>query len=498
MSKKFLSGILAFTGLVLLAADTVASPSAGLTIASGPAMTVNRMGHYTVNLPDGKVVLFGGHGTSFVSLKTAEIYDPSGSTFSPLTMNYFHDAPALSRINGGKYLLAGGAADLGVAPGYATAEIFLPGTNAFLSVSSMKYGRMTCGAATLGDASVLIVGGWYDNNSATYGEVFIPGPDTFALTGALNTPRSWPMVVPTNDGKAVIFGGYGVLGGNITQQTELYNPADKSFSILSNSLFGADSGWISGTLLSYDRTLDQQRLTDGTYLFFAGKDSAYQLFTFDPATKAFAKAGDALVDTTLSFTAPIVDTVHHRAYVIGEQWGTGANASDRIKVCCFIINTTTWAWQIPTARDTLADSYFLSGIGVSILPGGKILISGGNSQTGYQTNFSPITSTLIATPDTQMASGIKAARLAVTGNSGPYAIRSVRNGLRLSSAIRENLTVKLHAVSGKTIAVLFTGIVEPAISYDFSLTGRKLGSGVYYCTLESAKNTKTVKLVLTK
>jgi hypothetical protein len=97
-----------------------------------------------------------------------------------------------------------------------------------------------------------------------------------------------------------------------------------------------------------------------------------------------------------------------------------------------------------------------------------------------------------------MASGIKAARLAVTGNSGPYAIRSVRNGLRLSSAIRENLTVKLHAVSGKTIAVLFTGIVEPAISYDFSLTGRKLGSGVYYCTLESAKNTKTVKLVLTK
>ena len=500
MSKKLLSGLLVCTGIVLSTINISGAPSAGLTIANGPVMNVNRMGHYTVNLPDGRVVLFGGHGTSFVSLKTTDIYYPSTNACSLLTMNFFHDAPALTKMFGNKYFIAGGAADLGVAPGYASAEIFQPLDNAFVPLSAhMKYGRMTCGAATLGgDSSILIVGGWYDNNSATYGEVFIPGPDTFALTGALNTPRSWPMVVPTNDGKAVVFGGYGVFGGNINQQAELYNPSDKSFGVLSNSLFGADSGWVSGTLLSYDRTLDQQRLTDGKYLFFAGKDSAYQLFTFDPVSKAFAKVGDALVDTTLSFTAPIVDTVHHRAYVIGEQWGTGANASDRIKICCFIFNTTTWVWQIPTDRDTLADSYFLSGIGVSILPGGKILISGGNSQTGYQTNFSPITSTLIATPDTQMATGIKTAQLAVTGNNGPYAIRSVRNGLRLSSAIRENLRVKLHSVSGKTIAVLFSGIVEPAISYDFSLTGRKLGSGVYYCTLESAKNTRTFKLILTK
>jgi hypothetical protein len=90
------------------------------------------------------------------------------------------------------------------------------------------------------------------------------------------------------------------------------------------------------------------------------------------------------------------------------------------------------------------------------------------------------------------------ARLTVTGNSSPYTIHPVKNGLRLTSDIRENLTVTLHSISGKTLAVLFAGIVEPAISYDFSLADLNLGTGVYYCTLKSAKSTKTVRLVLTK
>ncbi len=130
--------------------------------------------------------------------------------------------------------------------------------------------------------------------------------------------------------------------------------------------------------------------------------------------------------------------------------------------------------------------------------GGIILTTERDSFIASRTNFSPLDRADAVAPDSQLGTGVKTGRLSVTGNSGPYSIRVVENGLRLTSALRTNLTIKLHTISGRTIAVLFSGIVEPAISYDFSLSDKNLGSGVFYCTLETAVSKKTLRLVLTK
>jgi len=45
------------------------------------------------------------------------------------------------------------------------------------------------------NGKVLIVGGWYDNSSATYGEVYDPSSGIFAQTGAANVLRANPILI---------------------------------------------------------------------------------------------------------------------------------------------------------------------------------------------------------------------------------------------------------------------------------------------------------------
>lgn len=108
----------------------------------GPNMQVNRMAHYFVSLPDGKVALVGGHWTDFVALNTTEIFDPQTNSFvNLLQMNSPRDGSAVVKLKDGRYLIAGGAYDSGGAPGYDTAEIFKPADYSFTPVKNLKYAR---------------------------------------------------------------------------------------------------------------------------------------------------------------------------------------------------------------------------------------------------------------------------------------------------------------------------------------------------------------------
>ncbi len=90
-------------------------------------------------------------------------------------------------------------------------------------------------------------------------------------------------------------------------------------------------------------------------------------------------------------------------------------------------------------------------------------------------------------------------RVAVAGAAPKaYSVIPVGDGIRFHSSLRENLAISLCAVSGKIVVLLFSGIVEPSISYDFPLREKRLATGVYYCTMKSATKTVSVKLVLTR
>jgi hypothetical protein len=357
------------------------------------------MGHSLAALADGRVVLFGGHGTGFKALDTAEIWSPDTETFTVLTMNHTHDDPAFAMLEDGRLLLAGGSADLGI-PQFAAAELFDPATGVFAPVGDMIRFRSGAGAAAMKGGQVLIAGAWWTHNDAhTFGEVFNPSTGAFLATGALNTRRSHPVTLPTADGRAVVFGGSEVNGGPPVLSVELFDPASREFSVLQTELFPEDPGW---SVRREPRPVTGQRLSDGRYLLLATRtregNVRHLLFTFDPQTKTFAPFAvtPELPDgAQYSFWAPVVDNQRGRAHLLARA--TGSHPTD---LCLFTVDLATGALTKSDSTGNLRPAYYLYGAGVTLLQDGRLFISGG-SEDG--SNFKPVQETLIVTPVTSTA-----------------------------------------------------------------------------------------------
>ena len=400
MNTKFRLIIFVFAAFAVLAAAQKASAQyAGAAFTPGPNMTEPKMLHYIATLSDGRVAVFGGHTTGFVASGTANFYSPVNKTFTSQNMIYTHDYNAFVRLADGRFLLAGGAADLGVAPGYKTAEIFNPLTGVFTATGNMNHGRLNCLGARLTSGKALIVGGWYDAISTTYAEVFDPTTEIFTNTSALNTPRSHPLVLPASDGTAVVCGGRGAYGNPDYQQIEKYDPSTNAFTVVRETLFDGEEGWYTqGT--AYQRAIDDQIMPDGRYLLLAYKPGAteteYTLFTFDPSDGSIAKfaTSPALPGSlTLSYIAPVVDNAKSRAYLLAQTPFTELPVNIKL----LSVNLTTGALTVPTGTHDFPDNNYTGYSAHTLLANGQLFITGGYSPDGG-TNFSPIANTLFAAP----------------------------------------------------------------------------------------------------
>ena len=366
------------------------------TFTPGPSLNIARMDANPITLPDGRVVVFGGHGTGFIALDTAEVWQPGEASFTTLTMQYPHDWPAFAQLADGRLLLAGGAGDLGI-PEYAAAEIYDPQDNSFTVVGEMERFRCMSGAATLSSGQALVAGAWWTHNDAhTYGELFSPATGTFAATGALDTRRAYPIVLPTNDGKGVVFGGCLVNGGYEVMPVELYDPATNTFSVLQDEILADDPGWV---LSMHRRVVDAQQLADGRYLFLAQRIAqdvtSYRLFTFDPETRSLAAFPimPALPDsTTYSFSVwqPVIDQTRGMAHLVGI-----AAESSPSELRLFSVDLATGILTHSANSYTLNPAYQVAfGADMTLLDDGRILLIGGS----LSDNFDPVAYTLLITP----------------------------------------------------------------------------------------------------
>jgi hypothetical protein len=118
-------------------------PTVNLT--SGPNMNIARMSHYTTLLADGRVAVLGGHGQGFVTLTSLEVWNTGADAFAVLNMPYTLDGGALVRLADGRFLTAGGAGNLGNAPGHNNAQIYDPVGNTVTALSAaLSYRRCNC------------------------------------------------------------------------------------------------------------------------------------------------------------------------------------------------------------------------------------------------------------------------------------------------------------------------------------------------------------------
>ena len=468
----------------------------------GPSMNVARMNHQAVKLANQTILLIGGHGESFISLNSCELFLVGPDTFVSQTMMYAHDGGAVARLQDGRILIAGGAENYGVAPGYTHAEIYNPETQSYSATGSLNYARTNNSAATLNNGKVLVAGGWYNDNSGTYCELYNPDSGTFSLTGALNTPRSNPIVIPTNDGGAIVFSGIPIYGGSIIQQVEYYDHILNSFSILQDYLFSPDDpDWLPMSFESYNRQMAMQQLDNQNYIFMAYNNSTgdyyYTLFTIDPTLKTISRLNpktELVNSQTHYFYAPVVDKNNAVVYLPAVDAG-----ADPVKMDLFAFNLQDSTVFSPDTTFTFPSEYYLGVASFQLLDDSRILISGGHSQTGYNTNFSPINNSLLITPNYHFT-GVNPAK---TVSRFEIEFRNYPNPFNSTTCFEFKLKkagdieIDVIDIQGKTIQKIVKKYFSSG-THIFRWNANSVATGVYFCRLKSPQGMQIRKITLIK
>lgn len=374
--KKVTLG-LAMIASLGLSNSNMSAQTGGAIFTSGPTMMKEKIYPTSTLLDNGNVISFSGREYNFISCQYSDIYSTSGNTFTETQMNFPHDASATVKLSDGRYFLLGGSENLGV-PAYATTEMYDPGTSTFTAKANMTMGRMQHAAVQLANGNVLVVGAWYNNTGAQFGELYDTTTNTFTPTGALNDPRAQPVVFPTTDGGAIVTGGWPSYGGSIKTTVEYYSAATNSFTTQSTELIPADSGWIP--MISFTRLVSDSKMSNGKYLMMANRNITtpeYAILEFDPATKLFTKMTtssplrDSLTDG--GFFDFVLNKNDNMAYLIGIDSGY-----DPQRVCVITVNLSTGDVFHPTTTYTLPNAEYFYAAYTYIPSNGKILVMGVN------------------------------------------------------------------------------------------------------------------------
>jgi len=119
--------------------DTTAPQT--LSRSASGSLAVPRELHAATLLADGKVLITGGVSSTSEAPTTAELFDPSSSTFIATgSMGSIHQLPTATRLKDGKVLVAGGKN--GPGSPIATAELYDPATGTFTPTGDMTTARV--------------------------------------------------------------------------------------------------------------------------------------------------------------------------------------------------------------------------------------------------------------------------------------------------------------------------------------------------------------------
>ena len=351
--------------------------SQGFTVVqSGPDLNVTRYGHAAVNLPNGNVLVIGGHTTGFYTTPTAEIYNPSTNDWTLYNITNPHDMLAMVKLSTGDFMFMGGCSS-GYGVGQSTVTtIYNPTTNTFTNGPAMLTARTNSTAIRLQNGNVLVVGNWYNTGNA---ELFDVGLNQFVSVGTPPTERSYALLLPADDGTAFIVGGYTNYGGTAYSSVEKYDPITNSITAFSSEIIPSETGWT--TMWSANMPLiEETRLSNGNYVFLVYKTVSsinyYRIAQFNPTTKEFSllETNPPLPDYTGAASdyahsiSLMVDPVADYIYLNSVK--TGVLHEERI----YTINAVNGILSVPTGD--IAFPYYVY-TGSKAWVNGNIMYTGG-------------------------------------------------------------------------------------------------------------------------
>jgi hypothetical protein len=329
-------------------------------------------------LGNGKVLMAGGF-TGFATggiTNTADLFDPGSGTFTPTSsMISPRDAATATLLPSGKVLIAGGytKGPPGAEFNYRilnTAELFDPASGTFTALPSMTLDRVYHTATLLQNGKVLIVGGFtasvfpYITNTA---ELFDPATETFTrVPGIMILERGYHTATLLQNGKVLIVGGYE--GSGLETRAELFDPATGTFTPTVD---------MNVALYSHTATLlpNGKVLIAGGYEQLALSNATNTAQLFDPASGTFTLLPP--------MTSPRFD---HTATLLpsGKVLLAGGNAAWLVGP--FVVTNTAELFDpasgtfMPLLPDTMTS--LREDQTATLLPNGKVLFAGGNSDGG--------------------------------------------------------------------------------------------------------------------
>lgn len=214
-------------------------------LGAGHEMQVARMEAVAAPLPNGEVLIAGGLTGGPTAVASAELFDPSTDTFTPLTgagrqMTTPRREAVASPLPNGEVLIAGGRES---STFLTSAELFDPTTDTFkaleLSHTHMVQQRSMPSAGLLASGQVLITGG-----GQLSAEVFDPVSDTFyslaASGGTLGQAFEGDLMVPLAGGNSALVTG-GAIGFNeFSTSAEMLDVAPATAQVVGGE-FGAQA-----------------------------------------------------------------------------------------------------------------------------------------------------------------------------------------------------------------------------------------------------------------
>ena len=345
-------------------------------------------------LDNGTVLITGGMDSNYNPLPNAEIYDPTAGTFTLVgNLNTARDSQTTTLLNSGWVLVAGGASITGVVdPPLATAELYNPATESFLTTGSMSTARLAHTATLLNNGLVLVVGGLdANNNLLSSAEIYNPATPNFTLTGSLNAARQDHTATLLNNGMVLIVGGWDA-NYNPLGSAEIYNPVTGIFST---------TGSLNTARSNHTATL----LNNGKVLIAGGEDSNWNALAsaeiYDPVSGTFTLTA-SLNTGRESQTATLLN---NGQVLLAGGWDINFNVLASLELYDPAAGTFTSAGSLSTARGEPA---------VTLLDGGAVLFAGGKDNNG-----NVLASAELYQPPTLTPPGLVSIAVSPTNSSTP-------------------------------------------------------------------------------
>ena len=265
-------------GLVVLALSLSAAQMRAASFSPTGALNGARNGHSATLLPNGKVLVVGGYnGQQTDRLASAELYDPTGETWTLTgSLELGRTIFTATLLRTGKVLVAGGA--ISSANSTATCELYDPATGTWANTGAMRIARNSHTATLLLDGKVLVAGGFNRNQGVdlSSAELYDPATGTWTDTGTLATARNAHTATLLLDGRVLVAGG--AIGSTFTSHAtaELFDPATGSWT--STAPMNSARQIFCATLMPNGQVLVTGGISAGTVL------SQAELYDSDTAT----------------------------------------------------------------------------------------------------------------------------------------------------------------------------------------------------------------------